>query len=147
MLASLLTMPAMDARAQSQGIVVKQSAFGVSETLDRLERVFEQKGFEVFARIDHSERAQGIKKNLAPAEALIFGNPRVATPLMQDNPVAGVDLPMQALAYRAKDGKVFLVYDHPAYIARRHGINAGSKLIKAVSRILTRLTDQAVKKQ
>lgn len=133
------------AMAQSQGVVVKQSAFSVAETIERMEKILVEKGFQVFARIDHAARAQDIEKTLPPAQVLIYGNPRIATPLMQGNPVAGLDLPMRALAYRDTEGKVFLVYDHPAYIARRHGMDPGSNLVKAISRILTRLTDSVVK--
>jgi len=138
---------ATNVMAQSQGVVVKQSAFSVEETLDRLEGVLKRKGFVVFARIDHAAAAERIEKQLEPAEILIFGNPKISTPLMQGNPVAGLDLPLKALVYQDADGKVFLVYNHPAYISRRHGIKGLTKLSKAVSRILTNLTDQAVKNQ
>ncbi len=142
--AALLVISA-GAWAQSQGVVVKQSAFSVAETLNRLEAVFKRRGFQVFARIDHAAAAESIERELPPAEVLIFGNPKIATPLMQSNVVAGLDLPMKALAYRDDAGKVFLVYNHPAYLSRRHGIKDRKKFVEAVSRILTNLTDQAVK--
>jgi len=138
---------ATQVQAQSQGVVVKQSAFSVKETLDRLEKVFEQKGIRVFARIDHQAGANRINKELAPAQVLIFGNPKIGTPLMQSNIVAGLDLPMKALAYQDDTGKVFLVYNHPGYLNRRHGIKDRNRLAQTVSRILINLTDQATKKQ
>lgn len=135
------------ALAQSQGVVVKPSAFSVKQTMDRLETVLKGKGFQIFARVDHAAGAARIEKEMAPAEVLIFGNPRIATPLMQANMDAGLDLPMKALAYQDASGKVFLVYNHPAYIARRHVIVSLNKLVQAVSRILTNLTDDAIKSQ
>lgn len=133
------------AQAQSQGVVVKQSAFNVAVTIDRLEKVLTDKGFDIFARVDLTKRAQDIEKTLPPAQVLIYDNSRIATPLMQGNTVAGLDLPMRALAYVDVEGKVFLVYYHPAYIARRHGLDPNSNLVKAISRILTRLTGSVVK--
>ena len=135
------------AQAQSQGVVVKQSAFSVKETLDRLENIFKAKGIRVFARVDHAAGAKRIDKQLAPAQLLIFGNPKIGTPLMQSNIVSGLDLPMKVLAYRDKAGKVFIAYNHPGYLTRRHGIKDRNKLVKTVSKILTNLTDQATKKR
>jgi len=133
--------------AQSTGIVIKQSAFSVKATMDRLEAILKKKGITVFARIDHAAGAARVKKELAPAEIIIFGNPKIGTPLMQSNIVAGLDLPLKALVYSDGAGKVFLAYNHPGYLSRRHAIKDRKKLIKSVSRILINLTDQAIKQK
>lgn len=75
---------------------------------------------------------------------LIFGNPKIGTPLMESNIVSGLDLPMKVLAYRDAD-KVFIAYNHPGYLTRRHGIKGRNRLVQTVSKILTNLTDQATK--
>ena len=133
------------ALARSEGIVAKRSAFSVTETIDRLEAVMKSKGFRIFARISHSDAAKSIGKEIAAAEILIYGTPKISVPLLSGNIVAGLDLPLKALAYEEDDGQVFLVYNHPGYIAKRHQIKGKNKLIGAISRILTNLTDQAVK--
>ena len=142
-----LQFVATDVLARSEGIVAKPSAFSVEETMNRLEAVFKAKGIRVFARIDHAARARRIERQLAPAEVLIFGTPKIGTPLMQASIVAGIDLPLKALAYQDKGGQVFLVYNHPGYLARRHAIKGKSKLIGAISRILGKLTNQAIRAQ
>ena len=101
----------------------------------------------MFARIDHGAAAQSINQQLAPAELLIFGTPKIGTPLMQSNILIGIDLPLKALAYQDPDGQVYLIYNHPGYLVRRHEITNMSKLVSAVSRILANLTDEAVQKQ
>jgi uncharacterized protein (DUF302 family) len=136
---------AFDATAKSEGIVAKPSAFSVKITLDRLEAVFKSKGIRIFARIDHAAAAKSIGKELQPSELLIFGTPKIGTPLMQDSILSGIDLPLKALAYEDAKGQVFLVYNHPGYLARRHEIKSKNKLISSISRILSNLTDQAVK--
>jgi uncharacterized protein (DUF302 family) len=42
---------------------------------------------------------------------------------MQANPVVGIDLPLKALVWRDGSGTVWLTYDDPHWIARRHGLD------------------------
>lgn len=133
--------------ARSDGIVAKPSAYSVKETIDRLEAIFKSKGMRIFARIDHAAAAKSAGQEVPPTELLIFGTPKIGTPLIQSNIIAGIDLPLKALAYREPDGQVYLVYNHPGYLARRHEITNRNKLVSAISRILTNLTDEAVQKQ
>ncbi len=127
------------ADAASEGVVVKPSAFSVKETMDRLVAVLEEKKFQIYARVDHGNTIT------AEAELLIYGTPKISTPLMSANILAGLDFPMRTLVYKDAEGQVFLVYDHPGYIARRHEIEGHNRLVGAISRILTNLTDQAIK--
>lgn len=128
--------------AQS-GLVVKPSAHGVIETLDRLEELLAEKGITVLARIDHAMGARGADMDLSATELLIFGNPKLGTPLMQSAPSAGIDLPMKALAWQDGDGKVWLAYNDPAYIAERHGIENQAEVITIMTGALDQLTDAA----
>ena len=78
----------------------------------------------VFARIDHAAGAQAVGLSLRPTELLIFGNARGGTPLMAAAPTSGIDLPLKALAWQDADGKVWLSYDEPRWIADRHGVSS-----------------------
>ncbi|GMQ96545.1 MAG: DUF302 domain-containing protein [Gammaproteobacteria bacterium] len=104
-----------------EGIVSVKSAYSVSATLDRLEKVLKKKGMTIFKRIDHSAGAKGVGLKLRPTELLIFGNPKVGTKLTQCAQTAAIDLPMKALAWQDADGTVWLSYNDPAYLAKRHG--------------------------
>jgi uncharacterized protein (DUF302 family) len=146
-LALIAAVTTTDAFARSDGIVAKPSAYSVKETMDRLERILKAKGFTVYARIDHGAAARSINQGMAPAEVLIFGMPKISTPLMQSNINIGIDLPLKALAYQEPDGQIYLTYNHPGYLVRRHEINDMNRLVSAISRILANLTDDAVQKQ
>ena len=65
------------------GLISLKSAHDVKTTADRLEGLLKQKGMKVFIRINHAQGAQKIGKELRPTELIIFGNPKVGTPLMQ----------------------------------------------------------------
>jgi uncharacterized protein (DUF302 family) len=109
------------------GLITVQSRFGVTETIDRLTEVVKRAGLLVFARIDHAAGARDVGASLRPTELLIFGNPRGGTPLMQDRQLAGIDLPVKALAWEDEDGKIWLSYNDPHWIAERHGLGEASR--------------------
>lgn len=94
------------------------------QTMDKLEAIVKEKGLKVFARIDHAQGgAEGVGESLRPTELLIFGNPKGGTPpLMQCAQTAGIDLPLKALVWEDEDGKVWLGYNDPQYLAERHGV-------------------------
>lgn len=120
----LLLVPAM--AADEHGMINHRSAFGVEETADRLEKALGEKGIEVFARIDHGEGAAGVDLSLRPTELVIFGNPKVGTPLMQCVQSHGIDLPQKALIWRDHEDRVWLTYNDPAYIAERHSLDGAA---------------------
>jgi uncharacterized protein (DUF302 family) len=75
---------------------------------------------------------------------LIFGNPNGGAPLMQDRQIAGIDLPVKALAYEDTDGKTWLAYNDAIWIAKRHGLGAKSAdAVKAIAAGLAMVTRYA----
>jgi len=106
----------------AEGMVHLASLYSVSKTVDRLESVLRARGVTVFARIDHAAAAAGARLSMRPTQVLIFGNPRIGTPLMIAAPTAAIDLPFKALAWEDAAGSVWLSYNSAAYLARRHGI-------------------------
>jgi uncharacterized protein (DUF302 family) len=104
------------------GLVRVESIHSVAETGDRLEDLLRNKGITVFTRIDHGAGATSVELDLRPTEVIIFGNPQVGTPLMQCNQAVGIDLPLKALIWQDGEGKVWLAYNDPEYLAIRHDL-------------------------
>ena len=128
------------------GLTTTLSSFGPKETMDRLEAEVKAKGLTIFARIDHAAGAAAVGMPLRPTEVLIFGNARGGTPLMEANQSVGIDLPLKALVYQDADGKVWLSYDNPSWIAQRHGLDAAvAANLRALARALDAFATQAVK--
>lgn len=125
------------------GLIVKPSAFGPGETLDRLQTVLEKKGLTVFARVDHAAGASKAGLNLRPTQLLIFGNPKMGTPLMNSNQNIGIDLPMKVLAWEDETGKSWVAYNEPTYLANRHGIKDHPEIIQKMTGALDALTNKA----
>lgn len=109
------------------GLITVQSRFGVTETIDRLVETVERAGLLIFARIDHAAGARSVETSLRPTQLLIFGNPKGGTPLMQDRQLAGIDLPVKALAWEDEQGEVWLSYNDARWLAERHGLGDASR--------------------
>lgn len=126
------------------GLVKKQSPYGVSETMDRLESVLEEKGITVALRWDHGQNAGDVDIPLRDTEVLIFGNPNIGSHLMTSAQSSGIDLPMKALAWQDENGEVWLAYNDPAYISERHGIGDRDDVLEKMSNALDNLTGAAL---
>jgi uncharacterized protein (DUF302 family) len=107
-----------------RGIVRIASHHTVAETMDRIESLLKQRGILVFARIDFSGDAARAGLTMRPEQLLIFGNPKAGTPLMLAAPVAGLDLPLKALVWQETDDRVWIAYNDPHYVVRRHALAA-----------------------
>ena len=104
------------------GLVHIRSPYSVRETLKHLESALQAKNLTVFARIDHSGEAEKIGLQMRPTQLIIFGSPKAGTPLMVASPTLAIDLPLKALAWEDADGQVWLSYNSPEYLKRRHEI-------------------------
>jgi len=127
----------------AQGLIEKTSAYPVDETVRRVEGLLERKGIHIFAVVDHKKNAQGAGLELNDEVLIVFGNPRLGTPLMQSNPTVGIDLPMKILVWRDAAGQVRVAYNDPAYLVRRHGIADRGEVVAKMSAALRRITDAA----
>lgn len=105
-----------------EGFVVSASAHGPEETMRKLVAAVSEKGLAVLAHVDHAGAAAKAEMELRPTDLLVFGNPKGGTPLMQANQTMGIDLPLKALVWQDQDGKTWLGYNDPAWLARRHGV-------------------------
>jgi uncharacterized protein (DUF302 family) len=104
------------------GLVASVSTLPPKETMDRLAAAVGRRGMTVLARIDHAGAARAAGLDLRATEVLVFGNPKGGTPLMQAAQTAGIDLPLKALVWQDAEGRTWVGYNDPGWIAARHGI-------------------------
>ena len=121
------------ASTQDNGLSHLRSPYSVPDTLKRLESLLVAKNISVFARIDQSGEAEKLGMKMRPTQLLIFGSPKVGTPVMVAAPSVAIDLPFKALAWEDAEGKVWLSYNSPEYLKQRHGIP--EELIKNIAGI------------
>lgn len=127
------------------GDIVKVKASGdVASTMDALEAAVTGAGATVFARVDHAGGAKKVDLELADSQLLIFGNPKLGTPAMQDDALAGLYLPLKVLVYQDGNGDVFLAYEDPAsMLGGLGGFNGEAEYLKKMTGALGKLTGKA----
>ena len=123
------------------GIIEKPSNHSVEETVAKLEGILQAKAVTLFALIDHSGEAEKAGMKMPPTKLLIFGNPKVGTPLMLVAPSSAIDLPLKILVREDAQGKVWVSYNSPAYLQQRH--NLPQELLQNIAVVETLATKAA----
>jgi len=103
-------------------VVTIRSAYNVADSIKKITELLESHGAMIFARIDFSGDAARAGLTMLPEQMLIFGNPKSGTPLMQIEPLVGLDLPLKVLVWEDDQGSTWLAYNTPDYIMNRHNL-------------------------
>ncbi|MPZ34002.1 MAG: DUF302 domain-containing protein [Rhodospirillales bacterium] len=133
------------------GIITKPSNYSVRETISRFEAAVKSRegaGFIVFTEIDHAAAGKKFGVEMRPRTVIIFGNPKLGTPVMAKTPLLAIDNPPKALVWEDDQGKVWLSYNSADYLYKtiypRHGAEAPPNY-SAFAKLLDEMTDQATK--
>ena len=108
-------------RTMSNGIVNELSNHSVDDTVERLKAMLQASGAVLFGLVDHSGEAEKVGLEMKPAKLLIFGNPKAGTPLMLASPSTAINLPLKMLVSEDTAKKVWISYNSPEYLQKRHG--------------------------
>ena len=137
LVATAATVLALPAGAESLA-----SPHSVAETMDRLVAAVEGAGATVMARVDHTEGARSVEMDLPEAQLLIFGNPKVGTPIMQQDLRAGLILPLRVLVHEG-DGGTMITWQSPEEMFAGLDVDPGSEPVKLAAGALEKLTAKA----
>jgi uncharacterized protein (DUF302 family) len=91
------------------GVVTIASPHSVGQTVDRLLALIADRQLTLFAVVDHSGAARDVGLDMPETKLLIFGSPRVGTPLMLLQPTSALDLPLKVLVRASPDAAGALV--------------------------------------
>jgi len=139
---AMLLALSMPAKAADE-LTVKPSKYPIKETLDRLTAALDEKGITPVARIDHAAAAEAAGLELKPTEILLFGNPKLGTPLMQANRHIAIDLPMKVMVWEDDAGKVWIGYTMPETLKARYDIDGQDDVLKTMAGALEAFTSAA----
>jgi len=127
----------------ADGMINVPSSFNVEVTADRLESILKGKGMTIFNRVKHSESASNVGIELRTTELIIFGNPKVGSPLMKCQQTIAIDLPQKALIWEDDNAKVWVSYNDPGYLKTRHNVTGCEEVISKVKKALSGITKAA----
>lgn len=69
---------------------------------------------------------------------IVFGNPLAGTPLMQATQEVAIDLPQKFLIWEDRHDNVFITYNDPFFIAKRHNVQGQDARLTAISNALAK---------
>jgi uncharacterized protein (DUF302 family) len=137
--------------AADDGLITKPSKYSVKETIGRFEAAIKARegaGFIVFDTIDHAAAGKKFGIEMKPRSVIVFGNPKLGTPVMVKTPLLAIDVPPKALVWEDDEGKVWLSYNSADYLYKtiypRHGAEVPPNYAP-FAKLLEDITDQATK--
>ena len=145
-MAVLLVLITSTPLAAADGVISAKSAFNVEETANRIESILNEKGMTIFKRVNHSEGAANVGIDLRATELIIFGNPKVGSPLMQCQQTVAIDLPQKALIWEDSESQVWISYNDPRYLEKRHNISGCEEVLSKIEKALSGIISKAATK-
>ncbi|WP_179380826.1 DUF302 domain-containing protein [Jannaschia marina] len=118
------------------------SPHSVTETMDNLVAAVEGAGATVMARVDHAAGAANVDMELPEAQLLVFGNPKVGTPIMQQDLGAGLVLPLRVLVHETEEGTM-IRWQSPEEMFAGLDVDLESEPVKMAAGALEKLTAKA----
>jgi uncharacterized protein (DUF302 family) len=104
------------------GVITKSSPYSVHETIDRIVRFLVKHGATVYARINQQAEVMNAGMEIAPLEFILFGNPKTGGPVMAENPMTALDLPLKIIAWEDDEKKVWIAFNDAGYIEERYSL-------------------------
>ena len=104
---------------ENNGISHVASNRSVNDVLAQLLTLLQTNDITVFAVVDHSGEAAKVGLEMHDTKLVIFGNPRVGTPVMLAVPESALELPLKILIAEVEDGSTRISYNSPTYLQNR----------------------------
>lgn len=102
--------------------VTKTTSRSVTDTVERLAELLEEKGLKCFAVIDQRAEAHEVGLELRETTLVLFGSPAAGTPVMAASPLAAIDLPLKVVVW-SDAGQTKVSYTAPQALASRHNLS------------------------
>lgn len=127
------------------GIISKTSTLDFEATYAKLRGVIENNpNLKIIAELNHQANAASVGLELNPTRIIMFGNPNLGTPLMQNVQTIGLDLPQKILVSQDSEGIVIVSYNNPLYLKDRHGITNQEVILNKIAGALDNITNAAI---
>ncbi len=135
------------AATADNGLKTLKSQNNFEKTYAKLKSAVEKNNaLKIIAEINHAENADKNGLKLRPTKLMIFGNPQLGTPLMNEAQTLAIDLPQKMLVYETETGEVFVAYNDPLYLAKRHNISESREEFAKIAGALKTLAETATGK-
>jgi uncharacterized protein (DUF302 family) len=122
----------------ASGLVTIPSNQTFEETVESLKTAIPSPPFGFPLEVDFDDGPGSYRKHRGSRLPflLVFGNPAVGTPLMQEDQRIGLDLPQEYLVWEDRDGGVYITWNDPFFIAERYDIRDQDERLTLIANAL-----------
>lgn len=125
------------------GIVYFRSSVDLQNSYSNFKTALQNnENISIVQELNHAQNAASVNMDLAPTQIIFFGNPNLGTPLMQEDQLAGLDLPQRVLFYE-EENEVFALYNSTDYLASRYAVT-DVETLPSIANALNNLVSDAV---
>lgn len=129
---------------KTQGVITKVSSKNFEETYNTLvEIITNNPNLKIIAQLDHQANATSVGIKINPTRVIMFGNPKLGSPLMQNSQIIGLDLPQKILVWQDEQGIVNISYNAPEFLKLRHGITSNEDVLVTITKALDNISKGA----
>ncbi|WP_170755422.1 DUF302 domain-containing protein [Ruegeria lacuscaerulensis] len=129
---SIITTASVSTSGLAQSSSVQTA---VDKNFLELETAVVEAGAAPIASIDHARLAKAEGVEMPASRVLIFSDPEINTPILEENIRAGLDLPFRALSFD-QDDRPQIAYTDSQFLKVRHGLNDPQALNTFESKLL-----------
>ena len=127
------------------GLITKDSPYDVETTYNKLRNIIDNNpNLKILLELDHSRNAASVDLELSPTKIIMFGNPKLGTPLMQASNTTALDLPQKIIVYSDNESGSKISYNDPMYLKTRHGMSGADAILGKVSNALDNITNKVI---
>ena len=100
------------------------------------------KALKIIATLDHQSNAKKAGMELMPNFLVVFGNPKMGSPLMQSQQSIALDLPQKMLVWKNADDEVYVSYNDIYFVQERHQLKGHEDILKKISEALDKISSE-----
>jgi len=141
----ILILNACSSNTMENTLIVKNSPYDVDTTYNKLRNIVSNNpNLKILLELDHSKNAASADLELNPTKIILFGNPKLGTPLMQASQTVSIDLPQKVIVYSDENSNTKVAYNDPFYLKERHNIEGKDAVLEKISNALNMITDKVI---
>ncbi len=127
----------------AEPLITAESPADVATTVRGVTDQLARRGITLFATIDHAAGARAAGLTMPDETVLIFGNPMAGTPLMQQDPRVGIELPLRLLIWD-DHGTTRIGYADPTGLTQRYALDGAAETLSRMRGLLAAIVTGAV---
>lgn len=136
---SFMTLYSQNAEKEIQSLISK---YDFNTTLHRLLQSLKEKELTVFANFDHYQNAKQLGMEMAKSNVIVFGNPKVGTLLMLDNPDIALELPLKIAVVENSKQEVSLIFYNMKFLADKYPLK-NTEILSKMQKLIEKIVSEA----